>query len=219
MSIRSLKWIMLGPVLVLSLLSQGYSAEWMLPPPGQPEQMRSKVDYDPKLVDTFFKSNERGYRLGGRVLPDKRNVPEGEDPRGLKLTAQCFSTSHSTEHEVRFCEAKLLDVNRIDLFIHEPNPEFVDYLRLRIADGMFTSQYWTGYKIGYRMPAGTTPWIWTTTRQELTLDKKAYRKGDVLKGRIDFECVQEATNPKYIEKHGKSPITIKLYGVFKTTIE
>jgi len=52
----------------------------------------------------------------------------------------------------------------------------------------------------------------------LTLDKKAYRKGDVIKGKIDFECVQEPTNREYIEKWGSDPTTIKVYGVFKTIV-
>lgn len=61
--------------------------------------------------------------------------------------------------------------------------------------------------------------VWTTKRQELTLDKTEYRKGDVIKGRIDFECLQEATRPGFIERHGKWLLTIKIYGVFKTIVE
>jgi hypothetical protein len=48
------------------------------------------------------------------------------------------------------------------------------------------------------------------------LDKKVYRRGDVIKGRIDFECMEEKTDPKYIEKYGSDQSTIKVYGVFKT---
>jgi hypothetical protein len=217
MSIRPLKWVLLGPVLALLLLSHGFGAEWPAPPPGQPELMRSQVNYDPKLTDPFFDSNEWSYAdydLEGVPL-DKRP----KEPPRLKHTARCFSTSgHSTpqenEHLVRFCEARLFDVNMIDLFIHEDNAEFFDNLTVRIKDGMFTCQYWTGYK-----GPGKADWIWTTTRQSLTLDKKTYRKGDVIKGRIDFECVQEPTNPKYIEKYGKNLTTIKVYGVFKTIVE
>ena len=59
-----------------------------------------------------------------------------------------------------------------------------------------------------------------TTRQKLTLDKKAYRKGNVIKGRIDFECVQKVIDPKNIERWGKDPTTtIKVYGVFKTIVK
>jgi len=46
-----------------------------------------------------------------------------------------------------------------------------------------------------------------------------YRNGDVIKGKIDFECVQEPTNREYIEKWGSDPTTIKVYGVFKTIVE
>ncbi len=131
--------------------------------------------------------------------------------KGLKTrrmyTAKCFSTSHWTDHEVRFCHTRLLDMNMLGLLIRESNPDLVDELKIRISNGMFTSQYWTRYK-----GPGTGDWIWTTKQQKLTIDKKEYRKGHVIKGRIDFECMQQATNPKFIEKCGKNPIGIKVYG-------
>jgi hypothetical protein len=46
-----------------------------------------------------------------------------------------------------------------------------------------------------------------------------YRKGDLIKGRIDFEFLEEPTNPKHIEKQGRHLTIIKLYGVFKTTVK
>jgi hypothetical protein len=217
MSIRPLRWILFATVLGLLLLAPSFGAEWPVPPSGQPAQMSSKVDYDPKLADPFFKANEWSYpdyNLQG-IPFDKRP----KEPPRLQHTAKCFSTSgHSTpeenEHLVRFCEARLVDAHTIDLFIHEDNAEFFDNLTVRIKDGMFTCQYWTGYK-----GPGKADWIWTTTRQSLTLDKKTYRKGDVMKGRIDFECVQEPTNPKYVEEWGRNLTTIKVRGVFKTKLK
>jgi hypothetical protein len=50
------------------------------------------------------------------------------------------------------------------------------------------------------------------------LDKKEYQKGDVIKGRIDFECLSEF-NPEYAKKFGRDPRTIKVLGVFKTIVE
>ncbi len=79
---------------------------------------------------------------------------------------------------------------------------------------MFRCQFWNLYQI-----PRLADMVWTTKRQELTLDKEVYGKGDVIKGRIDFECVQEATNPKYVEKWGRTPTTIKVYGVFKTILK
>jgi hypothetical protein len=206
-------WLALATVLVLLLLGHcfGYD-KWQLTP-DQPEQMSSKLDYDPKLTDPFFKTNEWSYWYGGQVVVNGM-FPEGEKPPRLQHTAKCFSTSHRMEHEVRFCDTRLVDVNTIVLVIHDPSLEFVEKLTVRVTNGMFTCQYWTGYKAPTR-----TALIWTTTSQKLTLDKKAYRKGAVIKGRIDFECVQEATDPKYIEKYGKTPVTIKVYGVFKTIIQ
>jgi hypothetical protein len=185
--------------------------------------MWSEVDYDPKLTDPFFDSNEWSYPWWIIKHPDghfesTRSEDERpvKDPPRLKLTAKCFFTSLGSKHLVRFCEARLLDVNILDLLIHESNPSFIDTLRLQIRNGMFTSQYWTGFKIRPTMPPGAT---WTTKRQELTLDRKVYRKGDVIKGRIDFECVQDMTDPKLVYHYHGNPTTIKVYGVFKTIVE
>ena len=54
--------------------------------------------------------------------------------------------------------------------------------------------------------------VWTTTKQKLILNKEEYKRGDIIKGKIEFECVQEVTNPKY---SGCNPGTIKIAGVFK----
>ncbi len=218
MGIRYLKWILLGSVLALLSLGHSFGIDSPVPLSGQPAQMWSKIDYDPKLTDPFFKSDEWSYPYGGQVVVSGM-WPEGEDPPRLKHTARCYSTSgHSSpeknEHLVRFCDARLVDMNTIDLFIHEDDPEFVDKLTLRITKGMFTSQYQTSYK-----RPGIADWIWTTKRQGLALDKKAYRKGDVIKGRIDFECIQEPSNPKYIQEYGKNLTTIKVYGVFRAIVK
>ena len=45
---------------------------------------------------------------------------------------------------------------------------------------------------------------------KLTLNKKAYRKGDVIKGRIDCE---------YLEEMGKHVALIKVFGVFKAILK
>jgi hypothetical protein len=182
-----LKWVLLATLLVLLLLGHGFGAKWPNPPSGQPPQMWSKADYDPKLTDPFFKSREW-------------NNPD---------TANCFSTSFGSKHLVQFCEAKSLGKNRMDLFIHHSSPGYDDRLKIRVKNGMFTCQFWTLYRAGPHK--GLT---WTTKRQKLTLDKKVYRKGDVIKGRIDFECLDEFTG--YPDR---PPRMIVVYGVFKTIVE
>ncbi|AFM23361.1 hypothetical protein [Desulfomonile tiedjei] len=211
MSIRFLEWILLAPFLALLLLGNGYGREWRDPPGVQPEQMWSRVAYDPKLSDPFFESEEWSYWEGSRENPESGRFPPGKVPSKLKHTARCVSTSFGAKHEVRFCEAKLRDVDMIDLFIHENNPAFFDNLRVQIKNGMFTSQFWTLYKAGPRK--GLT---WTTKRQKLTLDKKAYQKGDVIKGRIDIEILDELIHPQYPDR---PPRFIQLYGVFKTVLQ
>ncbi|MEW6533818.1 MAG: hypothetical protein AB1473_23515 [Thermodesulfobacteriota bacterium] len=220
-NILSLKWIFLGPVLALLLLAHSFAnnlgygvGSWEVPP-GQPDQIWSQVDYDANLSDPFFESNEWSYPYGGQVVTSGM-WPEGEDPPRLKHTAKCFSTSFGgREHRVRFCEVKLLDVNMIDLFIHDTTkPAYFDKLRVHIRNGMFMCQYSTVYKDSTNVGL-----IWTTKRQELTLDKKSYHKGDTIKGRIDFECVQEISNPKYVGKWGRNPKSIKVYGVFNAIVQ
>lgn len=212
MSIRPLRWILLAPVLTLLLLGHSYGGKWQSPPGGQPEQTQSRVNYDPKLTDPFFEREEWSYWEGSRTLPDRGMWLGDKEPPLLKHTARCFSTSFNVKHEVRFCEAKLLDGNVIDLFISEHNPAFDDSLRIRIRNGEFTCQYW--------IVRGVGAFKWTTTRQRLTLDKKVYKKGDVVNGGILFECLNELINPKDIERWRRDPTcTIKVFGVFKTIVE
>jgi hypothetical protein len=210
-------------VLTLFFVGHGFGAEdgydvWQVPP-GQPAQMWSKVDYDPKLTDTFFESDEWSYPYWIIKHPDghftstrSSDTNPVENPPHLKHTAKCFSTSFGVKHVVSFCEARLFDEHSIDLLIHETNPAFRDSLLVRIRDGKFQCQYW--------IIDGFHTYTWTTTSQELTLDKKAYAKGDFIKGRIDFECLAEPKDPKDIQRWGRDPTTtIKVFGVFKTILE
>ncbi|MEW6111095.1 MAG: hypothetical protein AB1664_03115 [Thermodesulfobacteriota bacterium] len=196
-------------LLALSLLGRSLGAEWPDPPPDQPEQIWSKVDYDSKLTDTFFESDEESCPDGSAACP---TCKDGEQL--LKHTAKCFSTSFGVKHLVRFCQASLLDAHTIDLFLNESNRAFRDSLKIRIRNGKFTCQYW--------IVDSFHTFTWRTTRQQLTLDKKVYRKGDSIKGRIYFECLKKVKDPKIIEREGwpRDPTaTIKVFGVFKTVLE
>jgi hypothetical protein len=207
MSIRPLRWILLGPALVLLLLGHGHAfgTRWQDPPPGQPEQMRSRVDYDRNLTDPFFKLDEYLERTF-------HDIKRPKQPLRVKQTANCFSTSFGVKHKVRCCQARLIDANMIELFVYDPlNAGFDDNLTVQIRNGMFTCQFWTLYKGGPQ--EGLT---WTTKWQKLTLDKKTCRKGDVIKGRIALEVLDELINSKYPDR---PPRRIKLYGVFKTILE
>ncbi len=215
-STRPLKWMLLGAVSALLVLGQGFGAKWWrVPPRGQPAQMWSRVDYDPKLNDPFFKANQwrhPDYDSKGTPLDEGRK----EQPR-FKQTAKCYSSvSGGWKHLVEFCEGRLLDVNTTELLIHHSGPGYDDALRVRIRNGMFTCQYWTLFR---RRAASLLTTVWMTKRQELTLDKKVYRKGDVIKGRIDFECVHWMSPPNVLRHSTGKPSTIKLYGVFKTIVE
>ncbi len=216
MKARNVRWVtscVLALVMVFAmlLLGHGFSPEdpidvWELlkVPQGQPEQMSSQVNYDPKLMDTFFESDGWGYTYCPRVTKQEDTA-----------RAMCFSTGFGVKHLVASCEFRFADENSIDFLIYYIGPGFDDTLRVQVRGGMFTCQYSTCYPGAMMRP----DFIWTTKHQELTLDKKEYRKGEVIKGRIDFECLQEATNAKFIAKHGKWPQTIKMWGVFKTTVQ
>ena len=62
------------------------------------------------------------------------------EPPHLKHTAKCISTSFGDEHDVGFCEVRMLDVNTIDLFIYQFGGGFDDALRVQIRNGAFTCQ-------------------------------------------------------------------------------
>ncbi|MEW6533756.1 MAG: hypothetical protein AB1473_23200 [Thermodesulfobacteriota bacterium] len=244
MRIRPVKRILLGPMLALLFLGHGFAYDIWQAPPGQPEQMRSRVDYDPKLTDRFLESDQWICRYGSStpaacrdgkpvlilsdpcnpLLPDtcfelrEWSCPDGckecaTCERGkpvVKHTAKCYSTSFGVKHTVNFCEARLINGQVIDLLIHESRGAFSDSMLVRIRDGKFTCQYWNH--------DGAGAVTWTTTRQKLALDKKAYAKGDMIKGRLDVEGLSEF-KPKYAEKFGRNPRTIKVFGVFKTIVE
>jgi len=220
MHIQHLKWILLGPVLALLLFGHGFAAEWgwwSVPPSGQPAQMSSRVHYDPKLSDPFFKS-EKWCNPNGSYLVASGTGPEGEHPQRLKCTAnvRVSPVGYSEHPPVRFCEARLLDTNSMDLFIHGSTASSNDALLVQIRNGVFWCQYWGGYPCVPSMQDGKV--IWTTTKQKLTLDKKVYRKGDEVRGRIYFECLREPTDPRATEECGWRG-TIIVRGVFKTKVE
>ena len=215
MCIRHLKWKLPGLVLAVLLVGHGFAAaRWVSPPPGQPAQIWSKVHYDPRLTDPFFKSNEWRYPWNIVKHPDghfedtSTGIRPKKEPPHLKHTAKCFSTSHGTKHLLLFCKARLLDRNEIDLFLYDTDPGCLDDLRVQIRNGMFTCQFSTRYKIWLPTDRGI---VWKTTRQALVLDKNVYRKGDTIKGKIDFECL-EFGNPKH-------PRKIEIYGIFKTVVK
>jgi hypothetical protein len=199
--------VVVAALLVFLLLGYGFGAKWGDPPWGQPYQMRSQVNYDPKLSDPFFNTEKW-------ICP--RYKPECEEKDRLKLTAKCFTTFQG-KHRISFCDAKLLDGDRIELLIHERTAADNDNLRIIIRDGVFRSQYWHEYLLGTgtRIPAGVR---WTTTRQNLTLDKKVYRKGDVIKGKIEFECAEELAY-LWLPFLSETTRTITINGVFKTIVE
>ncbi len=129
--------VALATIMALALFGYGVGYGWQVPRE-QPAQMRSQVDYDPNLAHPFFESNEWSYEDGTRAKSGKRQ--HGRDAP-LKHTARCFSTSRGVKHRVRFCGARLRDRNRIDLFIHESNPNMQGRVRSCFLTFRLTTQY------------------------------------------------------------------------------
>jgi len=221
---RRSSWIIgLIVVFVLLLLHYSFGAEWEDPPRGQPTQIRSQVNYDTKLSDPFFETEEwttgewDHKKVDGRKVDIPQKCPPGKEKLACsKITARCFSSFDifglSAQHQLFICRAKLLDTGRIEILIDESKLAQIElsyqYLLVEVKNGVFWSQYW---RDSDQPRAGLT---WTTKKQELTLDKRVYRKGDVIKGRIVFECMQ-----KYTRRGFTSTRIIKVNGVFRTVLE
>ena len=171
-------------------------------PKGQPEQIKTRVQYASELDNPFFHSHE-----GSAGDPNL-----GEDPKKIVThTAKCI-TEHQMRHVIRFCDAQLLPDGTLELYIHDFTAATNDNLKIKIKDGYFTSQYWTVYVID----KGNENVIWTTKKQALILNKKNYKKGDIIKGKIKFECLQEVTNSKSGERY---PVSIRIEGFIKPTLK
>ena len=171
-------------------------------PKEQPEQIKTRVQYASELNNPFFFSHEGS--AGDANL--------GEDPKKIVThTANCI-TEHQMRHVIRFCDAQLLSDGTLELYIHDFTAATNDNLKIKIKDGYFTSQYWTTYIVD----KGNENVIWTTKKQALILNKKNYKKGDTIKGKIKFECLQEVTNAKSGERY---PQSISIEGYFKPTLK
>lgn len=198
----------LAVVLVLLLLGQAIG-EWTDPPPGQPAQIWSQVNYDPKLSDPFFESEQwtssdyAWEEVNDRTVLTRKKCPSHrrKELQCLKNTARVFS-SPMREHIINFCHATLLEDGTIKLSIRDDESYILEGLGIVVEKDRFMSGYGYAFKLG-------PDWRCVTKKQKLTLDKQAYSRGGVIKGRIDFECLGTGENPK--------PIFLK--GVFKTILK
>ncbi len=157
------------------------------------ERQWSRVNYDPKLT--------QGY--GQMLLHLFR-----ED------TGSCYFTSFGIKNRVE-CEARLIRPDWIHVRIVKQRPadptSCGEALLGNIMNGMFACYYQTTCK----MPSPTKWWACTTKRQGLTLDKKTYRVGDLVTGRVDFECLEEC--PECEGQDKPKPVTVE--GVFRTILQ
>jgi hypothetical protein len=113
---------------------------------------------------------------------------------------------------INFSKARQIDKDTIEIRIHDDSASTYDDLTVIIRNGHFSSQYKTVYPVA----AANTGLIWTTTKQRLLLNKKRYEKGEVIRGRIEFECDEDMREARNGKKHNH---TIRIEGRFKPTLQ
>jgi hypothetical protein len=131
------------------------------------------------------------------------------DPNLKNCKEKCYFNSE-IKKRVRSCEAKLINPDTIELTFHNPGPACHEWLKCLITKGIFGCCY----KVNCEGPREIS--TSTTKREKLTLDKRVYQKGDLIKGRIDVEVLNEPINPKYANS---GPRTITVRGIFETIVK
>jgi len=184
----------------------------------QPEQMKSPVRYDASLSDPFFEADEWSYPWWANIHDDGKvedlrgEVKDIKDVPRLKHTAKC-RTNHFYDHIVRYCDARKTTDDSLELYFHDMTVSTDDNLKVIVKGGKFSCRYWTAYFAEMRGVHLT----WITKKQELVLGKKEYEEGDIIKGKIEFECIEKRNGKIY--SMNNTPYIIKIKGVFKTPLE
>ncbi|HAR41996.1 MAG TPA: hypothetical protein DCS07_05095 [Bdellovibrionales bacterium] len=183
----------------------------------QPKQMESSVEYDTEMTDQFFEVDTWSSpwwiieQDDGSFEDTTGQITRREDIPRLRHTAEC-RTEHQIPHMIKFSEARQIDKDTIEIRIHDESASTFDDLTVIVRNGRYSSHYKTVYPVA----AANTGLVWTTTKQRLVLNKKQYAKGDFIRGRIDFECVEEMKDAR----NGKKNIrTIRIEGRFKPTLQ
>lgn len=200
-------------LLLMGCLPAGLPAQAFGP---QPEQRTSRVRVDPGLSDPFFQTEATVLpwwiveNADGSFEDTLGGSTAEKDPPRLKQTARC-RTRFQYPHEIRFCEAQLREDGTLRILLHDFSASTCDNLEITVEAGRFRSQYWTTYP----SPSGNAGLVWVTKKQKLTLDRRVFRRGDSLKGRVDFTCEQVDT-ARPDARAGRR--TIRIQGVFKAEI-
>ena len=183
----------------------------------QPKQMESPVEYDTEMTDQFFEVDKWSSpwwiieRDDGSFEDTTGQITRREDIPRLRHTAEC-RTEHQIPHMINFSEARQINKDTIEILIHDESASTYDDLTVIVKNGRFSSHYKTVSPVA----AANAGLIWTTTKQRLVLNKKHYEKGDVIRGRIEFECVEEMKEARNGRKHIH---TIRIEGRFKPPLQ
>jgi hypothetical protein len=183
----------------------------------QPKQMESPVEYDTEMTDQFFEVDTWSSpwwiieRDDGSFEDTTGQITRREDIPRLRHTAEC-RTEHQIPHMIKFSEARQIDKDTIEIRMHDESASTYDDLTVIVRNGHYSSHY----KTVYPEAAANTGRIWTTTKQRLVLNKKQYAKKEVIRGRIDFECVEEMKAARNGKKNIRS---IRIEGRFKPILQ
>jgi hypothetical protein len=170
--------------------------------------MWSTIDYDPNLKDPFFKPNESS---------DALVCDDGVGTYGVNHKVECCCNSKEGLDETRlhrFCEARVIDGHNIALRFYDPDRghERGTCLMVWMRKGRFTMDYQGSNVYGKSIRLQVR---WIPQKQKLTLDKRAYRKGEVIKGRIEFECLKRM---RWRGLKQEKTRTFKIFRVFKAIL-
>ncbi len=139
-----------------------------------------KITYDEKLDHAFFHSSDSIYNPMTLVFKDENgrthydNVP---DSSKYLVESNCM-VSKDPERNLRFADARLKN-DTLCIFIHEGNPAETNEIFLMIYKG----QLIPAFDYGTPMTGSLKT---TVSLCQLTLQKKTYKKGEWIKGKIEL---------------------------------
>jgi hypothetical protein len=125
-----------------------------------------------------------------------------------KITADLFvenCSSFSRMCEIKFSDAKLIN-DTLHLEISETNSVADYHYKIQVFEGRFKIKYW------YQTTIDTSIRDVTTIKQRLVLDKRRFKKGDVIRGHTEYigqcieGCLEEEMQPIHISGDFKATV-------------
>ena len=153
----------------------------------------SRIDYDLKFDDPFFKEqkwtypwftfkNEKGEFE--TALADSLGNPY-YDTTHIPLNANCH-TNYGYDHVVGFCKAKMKG-DTLLIFLNDFSASTNDNYFIYCYRGKFTAKFSTTFIF----PVDESAVTWTIGKQKLILNSTKMEKGQMIKGFINLEFIEK----------------------------